>query len=112
PVRYRDSFGEVATAIHNDGKVLRLMLRSVEFTGSMLDDWEANEGADPALLRQFVLQRGELCDFVLEFALPIPILFQAERLQGLLHVCLTLGAPTSDGRIDRETLYLRLDVAG
>jgi hypothetical protein len=39
--KYCDEFGEEITTIKNDGKLLRMILRGVEFQGSMLDDWEA-----------------------------------------------------------------------
>ncbi len=111
PAWYHDRFGEVATTIRNTGKELHMTLRGVEFTGWMLDDWEASKSADALLLQQFILQNRELCDFVLEFVLPIPILFHTEQLQGLLHVHLMLGLPTPNGGVDREILCLRLDVA-
>lgn len=111
PAQYRDRFGEVATTIQNNGHELHMTLRGVEFTGAMLDDWEMSESADAGQVQQFTLNHGVLCDFVLEFALPIPIGFQTERLQGMLHIRLTLGAPASNGGVDQEILSLRLDVA-
>ena len=112
PACYRDRFGEVATTLYNDGKQLRMSLRGVEFTGGSLDDWEPAAHADATLLQSFtfMLSGRELCEYTLEFDMPIPVVFQTERLQGTLHVLLTLGAATSNGGTDRETLFLRLTV--
>lgn len=112
PACYRDRFGEVATMIRNDGKELHMTLRGVEFTGEMLDDWVAHNGTDAVQLQQFFFNGRELCDFVLELAMPLPIFFQTEPLSGTLHVRLTIGVPTPNGGVDREVLFLKLDVAG
>ena len=110
PARYRDSFGEVATTIHNDGKQLRMTLRGVEFFGTMLDDWEPVASTDALQLQQFAFNHTDLCDFVLEFTMPLPLLFHTERVQGTLHIQLTLGAPAPNGGNDREILLLTLHV--
>jgi hypothetical protein len=112
PAVYRDGFGEVATMLFNDGKELRMKLRGVEFTGSMLDDWEPDAHADAAQLQSFTFMRSgrELCEYTLEFDMPIPVVFQAEQRQGTLHVLLTLGAAIPNGGVDREILCLRLTI--
>lgn len=112
PVTYRDRFGEVMTTLYNDGKHLRMTLRDVEFTGRSLDDWEPDAHVDATALQSFTFTRSgrELCAYILEFAMPIPVVFQAESLQGTLHVHLTLGSATSTGGVDQEILFLRLTV--
>jgi Family of unknown function (DUF6304) len=112
PAVYRDRFGEVATTLYNDGKQLRMTLRGVKFTGRSLDDWDPGAHADVTLLQSFTFMRSgrELCEYTLEFDMPIQMVFQAEQLQGTLHVLLTLGAATPNGGTDREILFLRLTV--
>ncbi len=113
PARYHDQWGEVATVIENDGKTLRMVIRDVEFSGTMLDDLESSTDVDvdTSQLSMFTLNRGKLCGCTLEFDMPLTVLFHLERLTGILHVKLTLGLPAPNGGIDREDLLLTLTVA-
>jgi hypothetical protein len=108
--RYHDRWGEVATFIENDGKTLRMVIRDVVFSGTMLDDWEPFTERDASQLSVFTFNRGDLCDFSLEFDMPLPIIFQTEHLTGMLHGKLALGQPAPNGGIDREDLLLTLTV--
>lgn len=112
PAVYRDRFGEVTTTLYNDGKQLRITLRGVEFAGRSLDDWDPDTHVDATLLQSFTFMRSgrDLCEYILEFDMLIPVVFQAEQLQGTLHVLLTLGAEAPNGRVDQEILFLRLTV--
>lgn len=112
PTIYRDHYGENTTVIENDGKELRMIVRNVTFTSRMLDDWQPTKETDASLLQMFTLNHLELCGFTLEFAIPIPVIYQAEPLEGELHVEFMLGLPNQKSQIDHEQLLLRLDVAG
>ena len=55
---YRDAHGEEATVIENDGKTLRMVVRGVEFTGTMFDDFEPSIAQDdPDLASIFLVLR-------------------------------------------------------
>ncbi len=114
PAVYRDRFGEVATTLYNDGKQLSMTLRGVKFTGTSLDDWDPVADVDSSLSQPFMFTRSGkvLCEYTLAFDMPILVVFQAEQLQGTLHVLLTLGAATPNRGTDREILFLTLTVGG
>ncbi|HCI81882.1 MAG TPA: hypothetical protein DHW02_19575 [Ktedonobacter sp.] len=111
PALYQDPQGTVTTCIENDGKKLSMIVRDVEFTSSMLDDWMPQEKTNTSSLQTFTLHNQELCGFTLTFSMPIAVIFHSEQLEGTLHVEFTLGLPNQKGRIDGEQLLLRLDVA-
>lgn len=112
PAIYRDRFGETTTTLYNDGKQLCMTLRGVEFTGRSLDFWEPSAQADATLLQSFTFTKSgrDLCEYTLEFDMPIPVVFHTEHVQGILHILLTLGVATPNGAVDREILFLRLTV--
>ncbi len=107
PAKYRDKSGEVLTAIENDGRTLRMVVRGVEFSGPDFDGMEVTRGQNVADLSLFTLQRGELCSCVIECEIPIPV-GGAEITQGVLRVRLELGNPRSEGGLDGEDLRLEL----
>ncbi len=72
PATYRDRVGEVATTIENDGKTLRMVVRDVEFTGSMFDDWEPTSDFASPQLAGFTLWEGILCSCVIECEIRAP----------------------------------------
>ncbi len=107
PAKYCDEFGEEITTIHNDGKLLCMVLRGIEFQGSMLDDWEAIAEISP--LVSFPLHHGELCAYVLKLEMPVSIVQNNHVLSGTLRVRLELGIPVvTTGGLDRENLQLEL----
>ena len=55
PAKYFDKFGEEDTTIKNNGKLLSMVVRGLEFTGAMLDDWEPLDRSDPARLNSFLI---------------------------------------------------------
>jgi hypothetical protein len=111
PALYRDRLGEVLTSITNDGKELRMVVRDVEFTSTMLDDWEPELAADAPELEMFTFECGALCAYTLEFEMPMPVISQHGRMKGTLHVQLSLGLPRGDTGLDRKDLLLSLHVA-
>jgi Family of unknown function (DUF6304) len=118
PALYRDAHGEEATLIENDGKTLRMVVRGVEFTGRMFDDFEPSIAQDDPALVPFSLYCGSLCSYVIECDIPLPVAFGDETLDGRLHVRLDLGNPRQGttgpviGGIDRVDLLLTLTTAG
>lgn len=114
PARYQDAQGEEHTIIENDGKQLRMMVRSVEFVGADFDGLEPTlDPADPRLA-SFTLYRGSLCACHLECVMPLPVVVGQELITGQLQVYLELGHPRPGGNrgIDQETLHLCLSFGG
>jgi hypothetical protein len=108
PARYRDRSGEEVTSIRNDGTVLSVVLRGVEFRGGDFDALEPAPGTDLAPLRSFTLQENALCSCVIDTAIPLPVVTPGGVSQGVLDAHLELGDPSPNGGIDREYLSLRL----
>jgi hypothetical protein len=114
PALYRDVHGEVATVKENDGKTLQMVVRGVVFTGTMFDDFEPTIAQDDPALASFSLYCNSLCSCVIECDMPLPVIFGAETLEGLLHMRLELGDPRQSARggRDRKELQLVLTVGG
>lgn len=109
PAKYSDEFGVEITTIENDGKLLRMILRGVEFESSMLDDWEAVTKIPTAAF--FSLHRSELCACELDLEMPVQIFQNNDTLLGKLRVQLELGKPSANGGLDKEELQLELTSA-
>jgi hypothetical protein len=111
PARYRDKNGEVATTMSNNGKILSLVLRGVEFRGSDFDGLAPVEG-DEQKLPAFTLSRGDLCSCTIEVEMPIPVVTESGTVTGLLAVHLTLGDPLPNSGLTKEDLTIELQVQG
>ena len=107
PAKYKDRFGEEQTSIQNDGKVLSITVRGVEFRGT---DWDSLEptGELSTVEQLFVLQWGSLCSCKIEVEMPLPVVVGNETEDGILEIELELGDPLPNGALDRESLLLRL----
>jgi hypothetical protein len=112
PTRYRDRFGEERTTIVNDGAMLTMVVRGVQFQGRDYDCLEPSDAADPAQLSSFSFLHGDLCSCSLEADVPIPVVTSAGMVDGVLTFTLELGGPLPTGQMDREQLKLRLSVNG
>ena len=110
PTKYRDRFGEETTTIENDGAMLRMVVRGIEFTGRMFDDWEPSTTAPSPQLTNFPLNRGELCSYTLECEIPVSVVKAGQTTQAILRVHLELGEPHANGGVDREGLKLALGI--
>lgn len=108
---YRDRFGEEATSIKNDGTTLRMVVRGIEFTGRMFDDWESSTTASDPQLANFQLNRGEICSYTLDCELPIQLVMASQITQATLRIHLELGEPRANGGVDCEELKLELVTA-
>src|SRR5689334_5705651 len=108
PAHYRDEQGNEETTIRNDGQTLRMRVRGVEFSGTMFDDFEPEEGTEASALASFRLYRNELCSYAIECEMAAPMVARGEPTQTLLHIRIALGVPDERGRLDREEVSLTL----
>jgi hypothetical protein len=93
PAQYADAHGEEQTTIENDGKQLRMVLRDVEFRGSMFDDFEPVIKQTDPRLASFALDHGLLTNHHLECEMPLPVVIDGDITTGRLQVYLRLGEP-------------------
>lgn len=108
PANYRDALGEEQTVIENDGRMLRMVVRGVEFEGSDFDGFEPIKIGPSLQCPQFVLNHNELCACTIICDIPVPVVRQGEVGIGRLHVQLELGMPAERGHISHELLRLEL----
>jgi hypothetical protein len=135
PAKYRDRLGEETIAIENDGKMLRMVVRGVEFAGRHTLDLKPTIDLASPQLAQFTLlphrrltaQRRQgntvlvpetdhlLGSCVIEYDIPIPVVVGGEARERLLQVstdlppdlklCLTLSLDGCEYRNSGESLY-------
>jgi hypothetical protein len=105
---YHDENGSESIAINNDGHILTTTIRGVTFTSQWFEDLEPEAGSTTEQLASFTLFEGDLCHFQLECLIPLPVVTPQRVAHGILHVHITLGKPTSEGRIAQEILKLTL----
>ena len=112
PTIFTDANGIEETTIVNDGEVLRMVLRGVAFEDTMFDSFEPVEGTDSRLLREFTLNRNELCSCRFKFVISIPVIVNGRDSTGSLLCSLNLGPPGNTGGIETETLKIVLNHEG
>ena len=112
--KYTDKFGEVKTAIQNDGKELIMVVRGVKFKCNMLDDWEPTDVSNPEILVLFQLHPifGTLYKYVLDFEIPLLVAYHIQIFRAVLRVHLEMDGVETDKMGGREELILELDVDG
>jgi len=110
PALYRDAHGEEATVIENDGKTLRMVVRGVEFTGTMFDDFEPSIARDDPVLASFTLHFGMLCACAIECEMPLPIKSGEELIEGQLRIHLGLREAPPNAEPDWLSLRLALTI--
>ncbi|MDX2043582.1 MAG: DUF6304 family protein [Acidobacteriota bacterium] len=110
PAKYSDKFGDVISAIHNDGEILRINLRGIEFTGKWLDDFEAEQTIPAEQLKAFPSQQRGLSDCTLEWEMPLDAVSAEQTLTGVLFAQLRLGKLRQDGGLDHVGLLLKLNL--
>jgi hypothetical protein len=113
---YRDAHSQETTEIRNDGEMLEMTVRGVTFMGNLDNFKPVISPGDPAL-SSFTLDRYsdgsvELCGYVLEFEMPLPVNTPDGIAEGTLTVHRELGFPNERGLFDREIVALRLNFAG
>jgi len=112
PAKFTDKNGEVETTIRNDWKVLRMNVREVEFIGTDFDSLEPENETDKLKLEKFSSAQGDLCDYRINFEMPIEIMVDERTVIGKLKVLIELGKPDIKGGIDREDVLLTLSYDG
>lgn len=112
PARYSDDKGEEVTTLRNDGKMLRMRVRDVEFSGSSFDDFEPVEETEAAALISFHLNHKELCGCTIECDMSVTMVTGAGENEAVLHIRIILGVPDEYGRLEREEIHLMLHHAG
>ena len=110
--RYKDSFGEEAVMILNDGETLTMCVRGVRFRGNDFDGFEPQDVSDSAQLASFTFLHGCLCFCVIHADIPVPVVTPTGIVDGLLTFELELGEPLPRGQMDRERLMLQLRFDG
>jgi len=112
--KYNDKFGEEIITIQNNGKLLRMAVRGVEFEGTSLDDWAPVDNSDPTRLSSFLLHPmfNTLYQYRLEFEVQVPVVIQDRILEGNLSIRLDLVGNGTDKAGGREELQLELVVDG
>jgi len=106
--KYSDKNGEIETTIWNDGKVLSLSLREIEFSGSDFDTLSPGKGYSPSELSLFTINHNCLCSCNISTIIPVYVVLNNKLINGNLHIHLELGEPKENGGIDREELFLNL----
>jgi hypothetical protein len=71
PTVYRDKFGEEKTVINNDGKTLTMTLRGVRFSTWDILNFGIEDDVPPDQLNSFSFCRDGLCDYSLEYNVPV-----------------------------------------
>ncbi len=109
PTIYRDKIGEVKTTLYNNGELFSMTVREVTFTSSELDSLEPSIPLDHPQLEQFTLAYGAICNYEIEFDIPLITVIDTKPVHSKLHVHLKLGAAVPNRGIKSECLRLRLD---
>jgi len=90
--KYIDDLGEENTLIHNDGKILRMNVRNVEFSGDDFDSLQSDEQGD-------ILSNCQIkCE------IPIQLIANTDILEGMLKVWIDLRNST-----DHPPLQIKLN---
>lgn len=112
PAIYEDAHGAEQATIENDGKLLRMVIRGVEFQSTEFDDFEPTlERTDPRLA-WFAFDHGYLCSYRLECTMSLPVVVGHEIIGARLLAQLELGEPRPGGNrgLAREGLRLCLTI--
>ncbi|WP_416969901.1 DUF6304 family protein [Streptomyces sp. 4F14] len=110
PGYYTDRHGREAVTFVSDGRAsIQTTIRGVLFEGDNMDDLGALSGEPPA--EPFAFREGGLCDCLLEWAEPLPVVVRGEGTRaGTLHCALHLGDfPGSELADQTFRAVLRLD---
>ena len=100
PAKYADTTRTENTVIENDGHALTLRLAGIAFCGSDFESFKAPPDADPSILKQFTLNRGEPCSCTIECEMPIPVVTPGRVIQATLGIQVVLGKPDHRSGVD------------
>ncbi len=127
--KYNDDFGQAIVQIKNDGKILQMFLRNVEFTGVDFYNFEPSNHAHDIELAQFNLFGGELCAYILDCEVPLLFVEDGQTYESILHIHVEYGEPVdnqqgtlirdpngnlikSNKQIEHEVLQLKVNFHG
>jgi hypothetical protein len=125
--QYIDKFGTESISIFNDGKILKMTLRGIEFTGSNFHSFSISPVVDDAQRVLFNLFVDDLCGYSIDCQIPVWLIDNEGGSQALLHAHIEYGEPVDghtsfhyqDGtrleinqQIDIETLKLEIEYQG
>jgi len=107
---YHDRRGSEPVSIDNDGRLLSVQIRGVEFAGEDFDGLEpVAGGAVTGAL--FDLSGGSLCSCLIEWDVPLPVVVAGVEVGAVLHCRLLLGAAAAaTGGLDAEELTIALRI--
>lgn len=112
PAKYRDTKGEAATIIYNDGKRLYMRVRGIDFSGDDFDSFEPSVGFDHSDVALFSLSFGALNSCIIEYVILLPIAHDNAILPGVLQVQWELGDVKNLGASYGRMLHLGLTIDG
>jgi hypothetical protein len=107
---FTDAVGSTDALISNEGARLHLKVLGSAFAGEFLDDF-APIGQGPTSAR-FRLQHGLLCDYTLDFKLPMTLTEGSNALSTAVGVRVGLGSPAERGALTEEWVQLCLSADG
>ena len=125
--KYKDDFGSESVTISNDGKVLKMTLRDVEFTGYSFHSFSISSNIALPEKAMFHLLEDELCGYLIDCRIPVWLVSRNEISQTLLNAQIEYGKPVEghtsfhrqDGtvqeinqQIDVEVLKLEIEYQG
>ncbi len=120
PARYCDKYGEEEIIIQNDGKMLRMIVRGVEFTGTTFHSFEPIESSKESEIGSFSLFLGELCAYTLDCDIPVIILDRDNALLTTLRAHIERGKPVEgaggtsirhkDGSVEKNSRQIECEV--
>ena len=114
--QYTDEFGTEPTTIFNDGRIMKMTLREVEFAGDNFYSFSISSVRDNSKAKLFnLIDYNYLCGYSLDCQIPVLLTHENEVLQTLLHVHVECGKPVAGRNLftkyDRITLeILRLEI--
>jgi len=116
PAQYKDEFGTESTVIINNGKMMKMSLRGVEFPGDNFHSFGISPATDDSKRKFFNLFENNLCGYFLDCQIPVVLVSEDEVLQTLLQVHVKCGKPVEgrnvfdkQDRISIEILKLELE---
>jgi hypothetical protein len=107
--KYSNNHFSEETTIKNDGEILSLLIRGLEFTGNDFDSLSPIEELAPEQQKYLPLWDDCLCSCCIECEIPILIYDQCQETSGKLFIRLDLGAPAQNGGLDFAKLKIALE---
>jgi hypothetical protein len=97
PITYTDKFGAESTSITNDGQILKLSLRGVEFSGNDFYSFRISPDIDELKEKHFNLFERFLCGYSMQCQISVLLVNGKDTLQTTLIANIEYGEPV-EGR--------------